>query len=108
MTSSEITLITLFIRPANVGLVLVRFEAAGVSTTGKHGPTGGFTGSGAFSMSETPEGTILVGGRNKLQEFNGRTWSLLRDGLDSVRSNRSSRRVRFGATLAVDEASESK
>ena len=47
---------------------------------------GGFTGSGAFSMSETPEGAILVGGRDKLQEFNGRTWSLLRDGLDSVRS----------------------
>jgi signal transduction histidine kinase/DNA-binding response OmpR family regulator/streptogramin lyase len=48
--------------------------------------TTGFTGSGAFSMSETPGGTILVGGRDQLQEFNGGTWSLLRDGLDSVRS----------------------
>ncbi len=37
-------------------------------------------------MSETPRGTILVGGRDKLHEFNGRTWSVLRDGLDIVRS----------------------
>jgi len=46
----------------------------------------GFDDDSAFAMSETPKGTILVGGRDKLQEFNGRIWSLLRDGLDTIRS----------------------
>jgi signal transduction histidine kinase/DNA-binding response OmpR family regulator len=46
----------------------------------------GFAGDSAFAMSEAPDGTILVGGRDKLQQFNGRAWSLLRDGLDSIRS----------------------
>jgi signal transduction histidine kinase/CheY-like chemotaxis protein/ligand-binding sensor domain-containing protein len=46
----------------------------------------GFVESGAFSMIETSGGRIIVGGRGKVQEFDGSRWSTLADGLDVVRS----------------------
>jgi signal transduction histidine kinase/CheY-like chemotaxis protein/streptogramin lyase len=50
------------------------------------GPAEGYTGSGAFALHETPEGKILAGARDKLAEFDGRTWRVLKDHLDRVRS----------------------
>ena len=46
----------------------------------------GFNDTGAFIMCETKDGKLVVGGRGKLHEFDGRTWTLLKDGLDTVRS----------------------
>jgi len=50
------------------------------------GPQEGYTGSGAFALHETPEGKLLVGARDKLSEFDGRSWRVLEDHLDRVRS----------------------
>jgi len=49
-------------------------------------PIEGLTDTAAFSMLQARNGNILIGGRGKLHRFDGRKWTVLRDGLDTVRS----------------------
>ena len=46
----------------------------------------GYTDSGAFTLYETPNGTLLAGGRDGVFRWTGSSWKLLRTGLDRVRS----------------------
>jgi len=46
----------------------------------------GYTANGVFALHELPDGNILAGGRDQILRFNGSSWSLLRDGMDRVRS----------------------
>jgi signal transduction histidine kinase/CheY-like chemotaxis protein len=46
----------------------------------------GFTDSGAFTLYEMPDGTMLAGGRDGVFRWTGSSWKLLRSGLDRVRS----------------------
>jgi len=41
---------------------------------------------GAFAMAESEPGKLMVGGRNDLLEFDGNGWSVLRSGMDRIRS----------------------
>jgi signal transduction histidine kinase/CheY-like chemotaxis protein len=50
------------------------------------GPRDGYTNNGAFSLTEAPDGTILVGGREQLLRFDGNTFSVIHGSLDRVRS----------------------
>ena len=52
----------------------------------KLGPETGFTASGAFAIHETRAGKLLVGGRDKLMEFDGQSWRVLHDRLDRARN----------------------
>jgi signal transduction histidine kinase/CheY-like chemotaxis protein len=51
----------------------------------------GFTDSGAFTLHELPDGTLLAGGRRGVFRWTGSSWQLLRSGLDRVRSFRLAR-----------------
>jgi hypothetical protein len=46
----------------------------------------GYTDSGALTLYEMPDGTMLAGGRDSLFGWTGSSWKLLRGGLDRVRS----------------------
>src|ERR1019366_6950181 len=46
----------------------------------------GYTDSGAFALHELPDGTVLAGGRHGVFRWSGSSWTLLRSGLDRVRS----------------------
>jgi len=46
----------------------------------------GYTASGVFALHELPNGDVLAGGRDQLLRFNGSSWSLLRGGMDRIRS----------------------
>jgi len=46
----------------------------------------GYTASGVFAMRELPDGDILAGGRDQLLRLHGSSWSLMREGMDRVRS----------------------
>ena len=46
----------------------------------------GYTDSGAFTLFELPDGTLLAGGRDGVFHWTGSRWKLLRGGLDRVRS----------------------
>jgi hypothetical protein len=46
----------------------------------------GYTDSGCFSLCRLADGSLLAGGREKLSRFNGTSWSVIREGLDRVRS----------------------
>ena len=46
----------------------------------------GYTDSGVFAISTLPSGEIIAGGRDKLLKYNGSSWTLLREGLDRVRT----------------------
>jgi signal transduction histidine kinase/ActR/RegA family two-component response regulator/streptogramin lyase len=50
------------------------------------GPADGFTETGAFECAQFPHGEILAGGRDKLLRFDGQRWSLVRSGLDRLRT----------------------
>ena len=50
------------------------------------GPQQGYPASGAFSIYGAPDGKILVGGRDKLVEFDGKSWRVIRDQLDRPRT----------------------
>ena len=50
------------------------------------GPADGYTDGGAFCILEVEKGKLWVGGRNKLFEYNGETWTEILSGLDSARS----------------------
>jgi len=49
-------------------------------------PGNGYTDRGIFSFLELSSGKILAGGRGSIFEFNGSSWSPVKDGLDRVRS----------------------
>jgi signal transduction histidine kinase/ligand-binding sensor domain-containing protein len=55
------------------------------------GPAQGYAASSVFAVYERQPGKMLAGGRDSLQEFDGKRWSLLRTGLDRVRSIMQSR-----------------
>jgi signal transduction histidine kinase/CheY-like chemotaxis protein len=46
----------------------------------------GYTDSGAFTLYEMRDGTLLAGGRHGVFRWMGSSWTLLRSGLDRVRS----------------------
>jgi signal transduction histidine kinase/ligand-binding sensor domain-containing protein/ActR/RegA family two-component response regulator len=52
------------------------------------GGENGFTESSRFVFAEPEPGHILAGGREDLLEWNGKRWSVLREGLDRVRTIR--------------------
>ena len=45
----------------------------------------GYRDSGVFAMDEHPTG-VLAGGRDGIFQYDGRSWKLVRDGLDRIRS----------------------
>jgi signal transduction histidine kinase/CheY-like chemotaxis protein len=46
----------------------------------------GYADGGAFTLHEAPDGTLLAGGRDGVFRLTGSSWTLLRRGLDRVRS----------------------
>ena len=50
------------------------------------GPNQGYTDSGCFVLRQLPDGRFLAGGRDKLLQFDGKSWTVLRDKLDRVRT----------------------
>jgi signal transduction histidine kinase/CheY-like chemotaxis protein/ligand-binding sensor domain-containing protein len=52
------------------------------------GAAQGFTETAGFSFAEIQPGLILAGGRNDLLQFNGGRWSVMRPGLDRIRTIR--------------------
>jgi len=45
-----------------------------------------FPEAGAFMIAELEPGKLMVGGRNDLMEYDGNRWTVLRSGLDRIRS----------------------
>jgi signal transduction histidine kinase/CheY-like chemotaxis protein len=45
----------------------------------------GQTEAGVFVLGSLPTGELVAGGRDRLLKYNGKTWSVMRDGLDRVR-----------------------
>jgi diguanylate cyclase (GGDEF)-like protein len=52
----------------------------------KFGTKDGFTDTGVFSAFETAAGTILIGGRNYITEYDGKSFRILQQGVDRARS----------------------
>jgi PAS domain S-box-containing protein len=50
------------------------------------GPGEGYAGGGAFSLLEVATGRIWLGERTTVREFDGQRFSIVRDGLETVRS----------------------
>ncbi|MBZ5575569.1 MAG: response regulator [Acidobacteriia bacterium] len=50
------------------------------------GPAQGYTDNGCFSLCRLSDGTLLAGGRRQLSRFDGKSWRVIRDGLDRVRT----------------------
>ena len=46
----------------------------------------GYTDSGVFALAALPSGEIIAGGRDKVLKYNGTSWTLLRAGLDRIRT----------------------
>jgi signal transduction histidine kinase/CheY-like chemotaxis protein len=46
----------------------------------------GYADTGAFTLYELPDGTLLAGGRDGVSRWTGSSWKLLRSGLDKVRN----------------------
>jgi len=66
----------------------------GVYSKGKFRPVGaeqGYTDSGCFLLVKLPDGRLLASGRNRLMQFDGKRWTLLRDKLDRARAIKASR-----------------
>jgi len=67
----------------------VRSEGLGLYRKGKWRPftqQDGYTDRGAFCFLELNDGKIWTGGRDKIMEYDGKSWREVRSGLDSVRS----------------------
>jgi signal transduction histidine kinase/ActR/RegA family two-component response regulator len=45
----------------------------------------GYTAGGPYAMLENPDGTLWLGDRNGIQQFDGRTWKTVFDGIETVR-----------------------
>jgi signal transduction histidine kinase/CheY-like chemotaxis protein/streptogramin lyase len=48
-------------------------------------PGNGYTEAGVFVVGSLPTGEIVAGGRDQLLKYDGRSWTMMRDGLDRVR-----------------------
>jgi signal transduction histidine kinase/CheY-like chemotaxis protein len=46
----------------------------------------GYIDSGVFALAALPSGEIIAGGRDKVLKYNGTSWTLLREGLDRIRT----------------------
>jgi signal transduction histidine kinase/CheY-like chemotaxis protein len=46
----------------------------------------GYTESGVFALFELPDGNVLAGGRDQVFRYDGKSWTLVRSGLDRIRS----------------------
>jgi len=51
----------------------------------------GYTDSGVFALGTLPSGEIIAGGRDQVLKYDGRSWTVLRAGLDRIRSFAASR-----------------
>jgi signal transduction histidine kinase/CheY-like chemotaxis protein len=51
----------------------------------KIGPADGFTDSACFRFCRMADGSILAGGRQKIFRYDGKSWTAVRDGMDTVR-----------------------
>jgi signal transduction histidine kinase/CheY-like chemotaxis protein len=45
----------------------------------------GYTDTGVFVLDSLPTGELVAGGRDQLLKYDGKSWTLMRDGLDRVR-----------------------
>jgi signal transduction histidine kinase/CheY-like chemotaxis protein/ligand-binding sensor domain-containing protein len=54
-------------------------------------PAFGYTDAGVFALGNLPSGEIIAGGRDRVFHYDGRSWSVLRDGIDRIRSFAGSR-----------------
>jgi signal transduction histidine kinase/DNA-binding response OmpR family regulator len=45
----------------------------------------GYTDTGVFVLGSLPTGELVAGGRDELLRYNGKSWTVMRDGLDRVR-----------------------
>ena len=50
------------------------------------GAAEGYTAAGGYALSSLPDGRLLAGGKDKLLEYDGRTWKVVIDKLDRVRT----------------------
>ncbi|MGH9718926.1 MAG: ATP-binding protein [Bryobacteraceae bacterium] len=50
------------------------------------GPASGYPETAVFTMLEHTPGRLIAGGRDVLAEYDGRRWTVLQNGIDSVRS----------------------
>ena len=57
----------------------------------KIGPSEGFTDSACFRFCRTVDGAVLAGGRQQLFRYDGKSWTAIRDGMDTVRDMRQAR-----------------
>ncbi len=46
----------------------------------------GYTDSGVFAQTQLPSGEMIAGGRDQILKYDGKSWKLLRSGLDRIRS----------------------
>jgi signal transduction histidine kinase/CheY-like chemotaxis protein/streptogramin lyase len=46
----------------------------------------GYTAAGGYAFCQLPDGRLMAGGKDKLLEFDGRAWKVVRDKLDRVRT----------------------
>ena len=46
----------------------------------------GYTDSGVFALGTLPSGETIAGGRDQVLKYDGRSWKMLRSGLDRIRS----------------------
>jgi signal transduction histidine kinase/DNA-binding response OmpR family regulator len=45
----------------------------------------GYTDTGVFVLGSLPTGEMVAGGRDQILKYNGKSWTVMRDGLDRVR-----------------------
>jgi signal transduction histidine kinase/DNA-binding response OmpR family regulator len=45
----------------------------------------GYTDTGVFVLGSLPAGEMVAGGRDQILKYNGKSWTVMRDGLDRVR-----------------------
>ena len=55
------------------------------------GPEQGYPDTGCFSLLPRSNGKVLVGGRDKLMEYDGKSWTVLQTGVDRIRVIRQAR-----------------
>ena len=62
---------------------LGRYRSGSLSTVGA---AEGYTATGGYALCSLPDGRLMAGGKDKLLEYDGRTWKVVIDKLDRVRT----------------------
>ena len=45
----------------------------------------GYTDTGVFVLGSLPTGELVAGGRDRILKYDGKSWTVMRDGMDRVR-----------------------